>query len=305
MPVPAITLNQVTKKYGSSRGVQDIDLEVQQGQIFGFLGPNGAGKTTTIRLLLDFIRPSSGKINILGLDSKHDAINIRRRVGYLAGDMEMDHRLTGRQYLEFCANLRGDVPWSNIQKLVDRFGCQTDKKLSQLSRGNKQKVGLVAALMHDPDLLILDEPTSGLDPLVQAEFQQVILDHRRRGKTAFISSHVLSEIQQLCDQVGFIRDGQLVDVQPLRDLEAKAFKKVRLTLSRASHKALQGVPGLTDIQIDGHQVNCKINGNYRGLLQALAKLPVKDLTIEDADLDDLFLHYYQDPSATGEVSHVK
>lgn len=264
-----------------------------QGVVFGFLGPNGAGKTTSIRMIMDFIKPTSGTINVLGLDSHKDAVELHSKVGYLSGDMEMDRKLTGRQYLEYMANLRGGIPWASIQKLVDRLQCQTNKKIAYLSRGNKQKIGLVAALMHDPDLLILDEPTSGLDPLIQLEFQKMIAEHRSRGKTAFVSSHVLSEIQQICDMVGFIREGELVDVQPLKELEARSFKNVRVTLTKAHPKALQGIDGVHDLLVDGTVVTCKVSGNFPDLLKALAALPVKNVTIEETNLDDLFLHYYQ------------
>jgi ABC-2 type transport system ATP-binding protein len=293
MPVPAVTLTSLTKNYGGSRGVEDVNLRVEQGQVFGFLGPNGAGKTTTIRLLLDFIRPSSGTAQIFGMDSHHDAVAIHKRVGYLSGEMAMDNRLSGRQYLEYTANLRGGVPWSTVQKLIDRLQCETDKKIGYLSRGNKQKVGLVATLMHEPDLLILDEPTSGLDPLIQAEFQTLLREHRAKGKTTFISSHVLGEVQEICDHVGFIREGQLVDVQPLQTLMRRSFKKVRVVLVRPKAKLFDNVKGVTDVQVDGREVTCKVIDNFNALLQALSKVSVKDIAIEEASLEDLFLHYYQ------------
>lgn len=299
MPVPALTFDHVSKKYGLSRGVQELNFEVAQGEIFGFLGPNGAGKTTTIRMILDFIRASNGTIKVLGLDSKQDAVAIHNRVGYLSGDMEMDRRLTGHQYLEYVAHLRGNVPWSTIQKLIDRLDCQTDKKIAYLSRGNKQKIGLVAALMHNPDLLILDEPTSGLDPLIQAEFQKIIKEHRAQGKTAFISSHVLSEIELVCDHVGFIREGLLVDVQPLKVLQEKALRKVRVTLNKAEPNALKDVAGLHNLRVVGKRVHCDVTENFNELLAALAKLDVKDVVIEEASLDDMFMHYYQ----TGDKKH--
>jgi ABC-2 type transport system ATP-binding protein len=293
MRVPAIQLRDVTKHYGVSRGVAQVNLTVAQGEVFGFLGPNGAGKTTTIRLLMDFIRPTSGTIEVLGLDSHRDAQTIHKRVGYVSGDMALENRLTGRQYLEYVAHLRGGVPWSIIQKLVDRLQCELDRKIGYLSRGNRQKIALVAALMHEPDLLILDEPTSGLDPIVQAEFQALIREHRERGKTAFISSHVLSEVQEVCDHVGFIREGMLVDVQPLQTLTQRSFKKVRLVLSRPRVKPLHGLKGVSDIVVRGNEVTCKITDNYNALIKTLAKLQVKDIQIENASLEDLFMHYYQ------------
>ncbi len=294
MPVAAIQFKKTSKHYGADRGVFDLDFSVPRGQIFGFLGPNGAGKTTTIRMMLDAIRPSHGSITLLGLDSRRDSLALHRRIGYLSGDMEMERRLTGRQYLEYVANLRGNVPWAKIQKLVDRLDCQTDKKIAYLSRGNKQKIGLVAALMHSPDLLILDEPTSGLDPLIQDEFQKLMREHKAAGKTAFISSHVLSEVQEICDHVGFIRQGKLVDVQPLNSLQRKSLRKVRVTLSRPNSKALQGLKGVHDLKVHGKEVSCNVTENFNGLLKALAKLPVKDIVIEEANLEDMFRHYYQE-----------
>lgn len=293
MPVPALKLNNVSKHYGSSRGVENLSFSVTKGEVFGFLGPNGAGKTTTIRMILDALRPSNGTIQVMGLDSHQDSVQVHRKIGFLSGDMEMDRRLTGRQYLEYLANLRGNVAWGSIQKLIDRLDCQTDKKIAYLSRGNKQKIGLVAALMHNPDLLILDEPTSGLDPLVQLEFQKLIREHAAQGKTAFISSHVLSEIQQVCDHVGFIREGKLVDVQPLKSLERKALRSVRVTLSQKRAKALQNLKGIHNLVVRDKEISCTVSENMGGLIKALAKLPVKDVVIEEASLDDLFLHYYQ------------
>lgn len=308
MPVPAIQFNHFTKRYGNDRGVNDLHLKIPQGEIFGFLGPNGAGKTTTIRSMLDFIRPSSGSIKVLGLDSVSDALSIRKRVGYLSGDMEMDRRLTGRQYLEYVAHLRGNVPWANIQKLIEQLDCQTNKKIAYLSRGNKQKIGLVAALMHNPDVLILDEPTSGLDPLIQQQFQKLIADHKARGKTAFISSHVLSEVQQICDHVGFIRDGKLMDVQPLNSLRRKAFRNVTISLSRKNAqliKKLQNLKGLHGVEADGTTITTKITDNFHGFIGALTEAPIKDLVIEEASLEDLFMHYYQEEPTVTEATHAK
>lgn len=300
MAVPALNFSHVSKSWGSSRGVTDLNFKVAQGEIFGFLGPNGAGKTTTIRMILDFIRTSQGTIQVLGLDSKHDAMAIHRRVGYLSGDMEMDRRLTGRQYLEYMANLHGDVAWSRIQLLIDQLECQTDKKIAYLSRGNQQKIGLVAALMHNPDLLILDEPTSGLDPIIQLTFQNIIAEHRAKGKTAFISSHVLSEVQTMCDHVGFVREGRLVDIQPLRTLTRKALRKVHVTLSKPHPTALKGLKGVHNLQVHGREIKCDVTENFNGLIKALSKLPIKDISIEEASLDDLFMHYYKIEPSGGE-----
>src|SRR3989344_4975975 len=199
---PVIKLNKVTKMYGSSRGVENVSLSVKKGEIFGFLGPNGAGKTTTISLIVDLIRPTSGSIKIFGLDSVENSQEIRQRIGFLAGDFTLDDGLSGWQQLEYFGNLRGNFDKQYVRELAERLACNLNKKFKTLSKGNKQKVGLISALMHKPELLIFDEPTSGLDPLVQEEFHAIIREHQAKGGTAFISSHLLSEIQEICDVVG-------------------------------------------------------------------------------------------------------
>lgn len=294
MATSAISLQNLTKRYGSSRGVDDISLKVEKGEIFGFLGPNGAGKTTTIRMLMDFIRPSSGSAKILGLDCQNEPTQIHKRVGFLAGDMEMDPRLTGQQYLEYVSSLRGGVPWSKTKVLIDRLQCETDRKIGKLSRGNKQKIALVSALMDNPEVLILDEPTSGLDPIMQSEFNTIIREHRAKGKTAFISSHDLSEVQQICDRIGFIREGKLIAVQPLKELTKQAFKRVSLTLSAKPNKAeFEKIKDVTSVSIVKNTVHLQLRGDVNPLLKALSKHTIKDLTIQDANLEDIFMSFYE------------
>jgi ABC-2 type transport system ATP-binding protein len=298
MAVPAISLSKLTKRYGASRGVSDIDLRVEKGEVFGFLGPNGAGKTTTIRMLMDFIRPSSGEAKVLGLDCQQQPTQIHKRVGFLAGDMEMDPRLTGRQYLEYVSNLRGGVPWSKTQVLIDRLQCETDRKIGKLSRGNKQKVALVSALMDNPEVLILDEPTSGLDPIMQSEFNAIIREHRAKGKTAFISSHDLSEVEQICDRIGFIREGQLIAVQPLKELTKQAFKRVSVTLIGKPSKAeFQKIKDVTSVSITNQTIHLKLQGDVNPLLKVLSQHKIKDLSIQDANLDDIFMSFYESEEA--------
>lgn len=296
MAVPAIKIENLTKNYGPARGVADINLTVKQGEVFGFIGPNGAGKSTTIRMLLDFIRPSSGTISVLGMNSKKDALAIHKRVGYVAGDMALDNRLTGRQYLEYIANLHGTVPWSTIKKLADRLQCETDKRISNLSRGNRQKIALVSALMHNPDLLILDEPTSGLDPLMQAEFGKLIAEHTAQGKTAFISSHVLSEVQELCDRIGFIKEGKLLNVRSLNELLAESHRSVTVTLSRkATPSMLKGIKNVSSIKVDGKVLTFNVTGDFTALLKKLSAYTVKDLLVVEPNLEELFMGLYEDP----------
>ena len=297
----ALELHDVTKTYGKSRGIDNISLSIKQGEVFGFLGPNGAGKSTTINTMLDLLRPNSGSISIFGLDSHDDSVAIRHKIGYLSGDMATDPTLTGKQYLSYAAHLHGGVESKKIKELVSRLNCETDKKIKQLSRGNRQKVGLVAALMHDPDLLILDEPTSGLDPLVQGQFNQIIRERKRAGKTTFMSSHVLSEVQSICDRVGFIRDGKLIRVSPLAELLENTPRHVSVVYTGAPPdsqlKTLSGVSGMSG---QGSRRYFTYRGNYNELMRVLATKPIKDLQIAEPPLDELFMEYYQ----TSEADHV-
>jgi ABC-2 type transport system ATP-binding protein len=207
MAKPAISTHDLVKTYGrGSRGLAGLDLEVNTGEVYGFLGPNGAGKSTTIRILLDLIRPTGGSARVLGLDPRADGVELRRRVGYLAGDFVVDGRQTGRQLLEYLGNLRGGVSRDRITELAGRLDLDLDRRIKALSKGNRQKVGIVQAFMHTPELLILDEPTSGLDPFLQQEFVRLVREHAQRGATVFMSSHVMSEVQQTADRVGIIRD---------------------------------------------------------------------------------------------------
>ncbi len=289
----ALKLDHVSKTYGHFRGVSDISLEVKPGEIYGFLGPNGAGKSTTINTILDLLRPDSGQISVFGLDNRQNSVEVRRRIGFLAGDMETDPNLTGQQYLRLAANLRGGVPTSDIDKLTRRLKCDLKRKIRHLSRGNRQKIGLVAALMHDPDLLILDEPTSGLDPLIQAEFNQIIKDHKARGKTTFMSSHVLSEVQEICDRVAFIKDGKLIKTGNISELLTAAARHVRVTFEAdAPDSRLKTLPGVKAYRILGHKREFEFSGDYNLLLRVLAFKPVKDLEIAEPELERLFMSYY-------------
>ena len=203
--VPAIVTQGLTKSYGSSRGIVDVSMTIEAGEVFGFLGPNGAGKTTTIRTLLDFIRPTAGRATVLGLDPHRNSVEIHRRVGYLPGEFSLYEHMTGRDYLGFFATLRGGVDQQVIDALAERLQSDLDTKIASLSHGNRQKIGLVQAFMHQPPLLILDEPTQGLDPIVQQTFHGLVLEARQAGQTVFLSSHVLSEVERVCDRVGIIR----------------------------------------------------------------------------------------------------
>lgn len=290
-----IKLNNVTKTYGSAIGIQDVNLEVEKGAVFGFLGPNGAGKSTTINMLVDLIRPSNGSISIFGLDSQKDSLEIRKRIGFLSGDMALDEKLTGLQQLTYFANIRGNVSQKRIKELAKLLELNLNRRIKTLSRGNRQKVGLISALMHDPELLILDEPTSGLDPLIQAEFNKIILDHKKRGKTTFVSSHVLSEIQEICDHVAFVREGRLVDVRHMEGITAGLPKNVRITSKNKTVVAeIRRLSGAKVLPVKGHVTNINYTGDINDLLRLLAKYQIADVSIQDADLETVFMGYYGD-----------
>lgn len=292
--LPAIELKNVTKFYGKSRGVENISLSIRQGEVFGFLGPNGAGKSTTINIILDLLRADHGTIQVLGADARQHPVGVHKKIGFLSGDMTTDPSLTGAQYLKFAAHLHGGVSEQKVKTLVKRLQCETGKKIKHLSRGNRQKIGLIAALMHDPDVLILDEPTSGLDPLIQDEFYAIIREHKERGKTTFMSSHVLSEVQASCDRVGFIREGTLIHVNSLDKLMEQASRHVlavyRETVPKSRFNTLDGV---SHLKIQGNRCNFTFRGDYNELVRVLGTKPMTDLQISEPSLDELFMEYYR------------
>ena len=288
-----IKLDNVTKMYGKSLGISDISLEVEKGAVFGFLGPNGAGKSTTINMLVDLIRPTNGRISVFGLDSKKDSLEIRRRVGFLSGDMALDNRFTGLQQLTYFANLRGGVPKNRITELASVLELNLSRRIKTLSRGNRQKVGLISALMHDPELLILDEPTSGLDPLIQAQFNKIILDHKKRGKTTFVSSHVLSEIQEICDRVAFVREGKIIDVRHMKEIIAGSPKKVHVSSADAKLLSLlKQLKGANVVNAGKSSIDLTFSGDINQVIKLLANHKVADVFIEEADLETVFMGYY-------------
>lgn len=289
-----LELNRLTKRYGKERGVESVDLKIIQGEVFGFLGPNGAGKTTAIRTIMNFLRPTSGSATILGLDSVKNSTEIKAKVGYLAGDFEMYDNLTGRQYLEFIANLRHcDDVNGQITKLAETLDANLSKKIGTLSRGNMQKVALIAALLHDPDLLILDEPTTGLDPLIQNQFYNLVRERTKRGKTVFMSSHILSEVQTICDRVGFMKQGKLVEVVDVNKAKRSNKKEVRLVI-HAGTKPMQ-LPKFKQLDVITHTKNelrFVTAEPSKELLRWLSVQPADDVTIQSVSLEDMFLKLY-------------
>ena len=297
----AISTEDLVKTYGrASRGLAGLDLGVKTNEVYGYLGPNGAGKSTTIRILLDLIRATSGTVRVLGLDPRADGVALRRRIGYLAGDFVVDGRQTSRQLLTYLANLRGGVAAARIADLADRLGLDLDRQIRGLSKGNRQKAGLVQAFMHAPELLILDEPTSGLDPFLQQEFVRLVQEARRDGATVFMSSHVMSEVQQTADRVGIIRDGRLVAVESVESLREHALRSVTVTFDGPFAAAgLARLPGFTDVSVTGQTVRGRLAGHTDELVKAASRYTVTDLLCEEPDLEEIFFHYYVRP----EVDH--
>jgi len=283
----------LTKYYGPQRGLEDLDLEVYAGEVFGFLGPNGAGKTTTIRLMLDFIRPTRGWVRVLGADPRGQGVAIRRRIGYLPGELRFDSRDRVDQLLRFLGDARGGVPKKRVTELAERFELDTTRKIRTLSKGNKQKVGLVQAFMHDPELLVLDEPTSGLDPLMQQEFQELVRETRAAGQTIFMSSHVLAEVQHAADRVGIVRNGHLVAVERVESLGKRAVRHVEIHFETPVPETdFSGLAGVKDLQITGPILRCTVDGRLDPLIKAAARHTVVDLISSEPDLEGTFLSYY-------------
>ena len=282
----------LTKFYGRDRGVVDLDFEVHGGEVFGFLGPNGAGKTTTIRLMLDLIRPTRGRIELFGREPHLD-VALRRRIGYLPGDLRLYERLTARELLTYFANLRSMRGLGTTTVLADRLELELDRPIRALSKGNRQKVGLVQAFMHEPELLILDEPTAGLDPLVQHTFYDLIDEARAGGATVFLSSHVLPEVQHVADRVALVRDGRLVLVAAVDDLRARALTRVAVTFATLpSSSAFAGVAGAREIERSGRTILFSLEGEADALVKALARHRVVAVDSHEADLEDIFLALY-------------
>ena len=291
--VPALEVERLTKSYGHARGVVELTFSVERGEVFGYLGPNGAGKTTTIRTLLDFIRPTGGRASILGLDSRRDAIEIHRRVGYLPGEFGLYERLTAREQLTYLGSMRGGADEGSIRELAERFDLDLDVRISSLSHGNKQKVGLIQAFVHRPDVLILDEPTQGLDPLMQQAFYRLLHEVRERGGTVFLSSHVMPEVEHVCDRVGIIRDGRLAAVEDIDDLKGKALRVVEVRLATpAPAGTFDRVPGVREAVAFGDRVRITMAGPIDALVKAIARFKVLDLESREPSLEEIFLTFY-------------
>jgi ABC-2 type transport system ATP-binding protein len=288
-----IETEHLTKSYGAQRGIVDVNLVVNEGEVFGFLGPNGAGKTTTIRTVLDLIRPTSGRASVFGIDSVVDPVAIHRRIGYIPGEFTLYDRLTGGQTMQYFANLRGGVDPAYQASLVERFDIDPTRKFKELSKGNKQKIGLVIALQHQPELLILDEPTSGLDPLVQQSFYELVREARAAGRTVFLSSHILSEVERTCDRVAIIRDGGLVKVDSVEGLRDLAHHQVELRFSgEVPVHEFDGLPGVSEVEVVDHTLKMRVSGPITTVVRAAARYELLDFVSREPTLEETFLAQY-------------
>jgi ABC-2 type transport system ATP-binding protein len=290
-----IQADSLTKYYGKSRGIEGLNLEVREGEVFGFLGPNGAGKTTTIRLAMDFIRPTGGSIKVLGLDARRDVCEVHRRTGYLPGELTMYDRLTGGELLHYLGNLRSGADWRYVEELAERLGASLSEPIRSLSSGNKHKIGLIQALMHRPELLILDEPTSRLDPLTRQEFHRLLVEVRAEGRTVFLSSHILPEVERVCDRVGIIRQGRLVAVERVDDLKARSLRRLELHFAApVPRDAFAGLAGVREVTVHDAVVRCEVTGSVDAVIKAASRYEVLDIISHEPNLEEVFLAYYSE-----------
>ncbi len=295
---PAIEARALSKLYAPGVGISEIDLRVERGEVFGFIGPNGAGKTTFIRTMLDLIRPTAGAVEVLGFDSRRQSLEVRGRCGYLPGELKLSGHDTGRQVLDHLARLRGVAP-DTAAGLIDRLGLEPDRRIADLSKGNRQKIGLIAALLADPELLVLDEPTSGLDPLLQEEVHAIVREHAAAGSTVFLSSHDLDEVERAADRVAIIRAGRIVDVQGVAELRARRPRETSVILAEPLEESvaarLRGLDCVHDLTLDGARLRFATSGEITDLIRLLAEQRVLSLTSREPELEELFLRYYEDP----------
>jgi ABC-2 type transport system ATP-binding protein len=305
MEMSAIRTEGLTKRYGNVDALKDLDLEVTRGEVLGYLGPNGAGKTTTIRLLLGLIRASAGRAEIFGLDAQRRAVQAHRLLAYVPGEASLWPSLTGAETLHLLGQVQGQVDTAYREELIRRFDLDPSKRVRAYSKGNRQKLILIAGLMARADLLMLDEPTSGLDPLMEQAFRHSVFEAKERGQTVFLSSHILSEVEALCDRVGILRNGVLVEIGTLSEMRHLSSLTVEATFD-GSLPDLARVPGVHAVQVDGHVVRCQVQGSVEPLLKVLAASGVHELLSREPSLEELFLaHYGEGNSQSGPVvAHV-
>jgi len=290
---PVIEIERLRKFYqGKHRGVDGVDLEVYEGEVFGFLGPNGAGKTTTIRILLDLIRADSGSARVFGLDIRKDSQEIRSRTGYLPGELGFYDNVVAQEMVNYFGALCGSIDAGIVEDLTDRLRIDLSRPIREYSKGNKQKLAILLAFLFDPELVILDEPTSSLDPLHQNDFYQFMAEQSQKGRTIFMSSHVLSEVERVCDRVGIIREGKIVAVERIEALKAKMGQIVTVDLDEEFNADDFKIPGVAKMEVNGRTLSLHVTGNHDGILKALSQHKITKFLAEEYSLDDLFLAYY-------------
>lgn len=302
MPQPLpILIDRLTKTYGKNRGVRDIDLTVERGEIFGFLGPNGAGKTTTIRVLIGLLRPTSGGARIFGRDCWGRTGRVHREIAFIPGDLSLYEQMGVLEFLSFMARLHGGVRKGRIEGLAERLELDLQRPIKHLSKGNRQKVGLVQALMHEAPLLVLDEPSAGLDPLKEVVFMQLLREERAAGRTVFLSSHNLAEVERVCDRVGIIRDGSLVTVEQVEALKANRVRQMTIIFREPVDPRAFEADGVMILERSDRRLRLSVRGDINPLIRMLARYDLQDLSFSDPSLEDVFLHYYR-PSSPARVS---
>lgn len=292
----AIDIQKLSKRYHGSKtyALKDLTLQVQPGEVYGFLGPNGAGKSTTIRTLMNFIQPTSGSATVLGKDIVKDSVAVKQSIGYLPSDTALYPKMTGEQFLDYMEELQPAASTAYRKELLKRFKAEPRKKLGELSRGNRQKISIVQAFMHKPQVLILDEPTSGLDPLMQEAFYELVLETKQRGASIFTSSHILSEVQRICDRIGIIREGELISERSIAEMASEAAQTFDVTFAgKAPIGKLKTIKGVRIAHQDGPMVTIHLHGELQPLLAELSKHKVTRLEARQLDLEEMFLRFYE------------
>jgi ABC-2 type transport system ATP-binding protein len=302
---PIVETQALTKSYGKYRGIVDVDMVVNEGEVFGFLGPNGAGKTTTIRVLLDLIRATSGSAKVFGIESSADPVSIHRRLGYLPGEWNLYDRLTGAETIRYFANLRGGVDKGYVYQLVERLDLDPSRRFREYSKGNKQKVGLICALQHKPELLILDEPTSGLDPLIQQAFNEILFEAKKEGRTVFLSSHIISEVERTCDRVAIIREGRIVRTDTVEGVRSLAAHEVELRFAApVDATPFQAIEGVANLASEGRTIRMLVTGPIAPVVRLAGQYDLVDFVSREPSLEEVFLSEYATRSAPVEPTEL-
>lgn len=293
MPAIIKSLN-LTKLFGKVAAVNNLNLEVKEGEVFGYLGPNGAGKSTTIKLILNFINPTSGSISVFGKNPQIDSIEILKNIGYIPGEIHLYENLTGKEHLKFQASLRKNVDWKYVESLAERLQINLKLRIKTLSHGNKQKIAIIGAFMHKPKLLILDEPTTGLDPLIQREFYDLVAEVNKQGSTFFISSHILPEVERSCHRVGILKAGNLIVTEDIEVLKKRAVRSLEIHFANiADAQKIKEVKCVKNFQTNKNIVLCQVEGSLDDLIKEIAKYEVTNIITQEADLEQVFLNYYK------------